>query len=132
MVSRGRKVLVSGFFDPVHRGHIAYFREAKKLGDWLVVATHRDQCCVKKRGACFMPLEDRIAVLEAIRYVDEVVVCEPGCDLTSCSFLLRVRPDIFAKGNELYGMRRVSPPNQQTPLTSPKNLSETGKEKLVG
>ena len=97
---RGRKVLVSGFFDPVHRGHIAYFREAKRPGDWLVVATHRDQCCVEKKGSCFMPLEDRIAVLEAIRYVDEVVVCEPGCDLTSCNFLLKVKPDIFAKGGD--------------------------------
>jgi D-beta-D-heptose 7-phosphate kinase/D-beta-D-heptose 1-phosphate adenosyltransferase len=97
---RGRKVLVSGFFDPVHRGHIAYFREAKRLGDWLVVATHRDECCIRKKGSCFMPLEDRIAILEAIKYVDEVVVCEPGCYLTSCNFLLRVKPDIFAKGGD--------------------------------
>ena len=100
MASRGRKVLVSGFFDPVHRGHMAYFREAKRLGDWLVVATHRDQCCIRKKGYCFMPLEDRVAILEAIRYVDEVVICEPDCNLTSCNFLLKVRPDVFAKGGD--------------------------------
>jgi cytidyltransferase-like protein len=93
-------VLASGFFDPPHRGHIAYLREAKKLGDWLVVTIHRDECCVKKKGYCFMPLEDRIAVIEAIKYVDEVVVCSESCDLTTCDILRSVKPKIFAKGGD--------------------------------
>jgi len=93
-------VLASGFFDPPHRGHIAYLREAKKLGDWLVVTIHRDECCVKKKGYCFMPLEDRLALLEAIKYVDEVVVCGPSCDLTTTEVLQKVRPQIFAKGGD--------------------------------
>jgi len=49
-----------------------------------VVSIHRDECCVKKRGYCFMPLEDRRAVIEAIKYVDEVIVCGENCDLTTC------------------------------------------------
>ena len=93
-------VLASGFFDPPHRGHIAYLKEAKKLGDWLVVTIHRDECCVKKKGYCFMPLEDRIAVIEAIKYVDEVVVCSESCDLTTCDILRSVKPKIFAKGGD--------------------------------
>jgi cytidyltransferase-like protein len=93
-------VLASGFFDPPHRGHIAYLREAKKLGDWLVVSIHRDECCVKKKGYCFMPLEDRRAVIEAIKYVDEVVVCGENCDLTTCEALQTVKPNIFAKGGD--------------------------------
>lgn len=97
---RSRVVLASGFFDPLHRGHVAYLREAKKLGDWLVVSIHRDECCVKKKGYCFMPLEDRIAVVEAIRYVDEIIVCKSPCDLTTCDALLSVRPHIFAKGGD--------------------------------
>jgi len=97
---RGKVVLVSGFFDPLHRGHIAYFREAKRLGDKLVVTIHRDECCVKKKGYCFMPLEDRLAVIEAVRYVDEVIVCGPSCDLTTCGVLQSVRPDLFAKGGD--------------------------------
>ncbi|MCS7114873.1 MAG: adenylyltransferase/cytidyltransferase family protein [Nitrososphaerota archaeon] len=99
-IAQERKVLVSGFFDPPHRGHIAYLREAKKLGDKLVVLVHRDECCVKKKGYCFMPLEDRVAVVEAVRYVDEVVICEPNCDLTTCDALLKVRPYVFAKGGD--------------------------------
>lgn len=97
---KGRVVLVSGFFDPPHRGHIAYLREAKKLGDWLVVHIHRDECCVKKKGYCFMPLEDRVAVVGSIKYVDEMIVCEPPCDLTVCDVLRSVKPDIFAKGGD--------------------------------
>lgn len=93
-------VLASGFFDPPHRGHIAYLREAKKLGDWLVVAVHRDECCVRKKGYCFMPLEDRLAILEAIKYVDEIIVCEPTCDLTTLDVLQKVKPQIFAKGGD--------------------------------
>jgi D-beta-D-heptose 7-phosphate kinase/D-beta-D-heptose 1-phosphate adenosyltransferase len=97
---RNRVVLVSGFFDPPHRGHVAYLQEAKKLGDWLIVHIHRDECCVRKKGYCFMPLEDRMAVMGAIKYVDEMIVCEPSCDLTVCDVLRNVKPDIFAKGGD--------------------------------
>ena len=93
-------VLASGFFNPPHRGHVAYLREAKKLGDWLVVSIHRDECCVKKRGYCFMPLEDRLAIIEAMRFVDEVIVCGEACDLTACEALQTVKPKIFAKGGD--------------------------------
>jgi cytidyltransferase-like protein len=93
-------VLASGFFNPPHRGHVAYLREAKKLGDWLVVSIHRDECCVKKRGYCFMPLEDRLAIIEAMRFVDEVIVCGEACDLTACEALQTVKPNIFAKGGD--------------------------------
>jgi D-beta-D-heptose 7-phosphate kinase/D-beta-D-heptose 1-phosphate adenosyltransferase len=55
---------------------------------------------VKKKGYCFMPLEDRIAVIEAIKYVDEVVVCSESCDLTTCDILRSVKPKIFAKGGD--------------------------------
>ncbi|MEM4643272.1 MAG: hypothetical protein QXY51_01435, partial [Candidatus Bathyarchaeia archaeon] len=69
-------------------------------GGDLIVLIHRDECCVKKKGYCFMPLEDRVAVIGAIRYVDQVIACEPGCDLTSCSALEKIKPDIFAKGGD--------------------------------
>jgi len=95
-----KKILVSGFFDPPHRGHIAYLKAAKELGGDLIVLIHRDECCVKKKGYCFMPLEDRLALLEAIKYVDEVVVCGPSCDLTTTEVLQKVRPQIFAKGGD--------------------------------
>lgn len=100
MPLNARKILVSGFFDPPHRGHIAYLKAAKELGGNLIVLIHRDECCIKKKGYCFMPLEDRVAVISAVRYVDQVIVCEPDCDLTSCIALERIRPDVFAKGGD--------------------------------
>lgn len=95
-----RVVFTSGFFDPPHRGHVKLLEEAKALGDWLVVLVHRDECCIKKKGYCFMPLEDRLAIIKALRYVDEAIACDEGCDLTSCSALEKLRPDVFAKGGD--------------------------------
>ena len=48
-------VLVSGGFDPLHSGHIAYFQAAKKLGDKLVVALNSDEWLIRKKGKAFMP-----------------------------------------------------------------------------
>jgi len=93
-------VFASGFFDPIHRGHIYYLRDAKKLGDFLIVHIHRDECCVKKKGYVFMPLEDRVEVLKAIRYVDAVIICGRDCDMTVAKALEKIKPDIFAKGGD--------------------------------
>ena len=65
-----------------------------------MVSIHRDECCVKKKGYCFMPLEDRLAIIEALRFVDEVIVCGSSCDLTTCKALQTVKPQIFAKGGD--------------------------------
>ncbi|MEM2092989.1 MAG: adenylyltransferase/cytidyltransferase family protein [Candidatus Bathyarchaeia archaeon] len=95
-----RVVLTGGFFDPPHRGHISLFREAKALGDRLVVLVHRDECCNKKKGYCFMPLEDRKAILESIKYIDEVIVCPENCNLTMEPIIEMVKPNIYAKGGD--------------------------------
>jgi len=95
-----RIVFTAGFFDPLHRGHIAHFREAKGLGDKLVVLIHRDECCVRKKGYVFMPLDDRLAVLRSIVYVDGFMVCGAGCDLTATAALEALRPAVFAKGGD--------------------------------
>lgn len=66
-------MFTSGFFDPIHRGHVRLLKDARLLGDRLVVGVHRDECCVRKKGFCFMPLEDRLEVLKAMKCVDEVI-----------------------------------------------------------
>ena len=48
-------VLVTGGFDPLHSGHIAYFRAAKQLGDTLVVGVNSDAWLIRKKGRAFMP-----------------------------------------------------------------------------
>jgi len=66
-------VVVSGGFDPVHKGHIALFNEAKKLGDKLIVALNSDKWLSRKKGRSFMLFEERALILNSLSVVDDVV-----------------------------------------------------------
>jgi len=66
-------IIVSGGFDPIHSGHIEYFKAAKKHGDKLIVALNSDAWLENKKGKFFMPFDERKSVIESISYVDEVI-----------------------------------------------------------
>ena len=66
-------VVVSGGFDPIHSGHIAYFKSAKSHGDKLIVALNSDAWLEKKKGKFFMPFDERKAIVESIKFVDQVI-----------------------------------------------------------
>ena len=66
-------VLVSGGFDPLHSGHIAYFKEAKKLGTKLIVGVNSDDWLTRKKGRPFMPFEERAAIIKELSVVDKVI-----------------------------------------------------------
>jgi len=66
-------VLVTGGFDPLHSGHIEYFKAAKKLGDHLVVGVNSDEWLTRKKGKPFMPFEERAAIIKELSVVDEVI-----------------------------------------------------------
>lgn len=90
-------------FDPIHIGHLNLFKEAKKLGDKLVVILNNDAWLMKKKGYVFMPLEDRKAVLESLSYVDEVYVTKhvfDDKDISVCEALKDIKPDVFANGGD--------------------------------
>ena len=98
-----RVVAVSGGFDPLHVGHIRMFKEAKKLGDILVVILNNDNWLIKKKGYAFMPDKERKEIIEAIGYVDKVVLsCHPPNpkDMSISKDLIRLRPHIFANGGD--------------------------------
>lgn len=65
-------VITSGYFNPLHIGHINLFREAKSLGDFLVVIINNDEQVRLKGSVNFMPEQERVDIIKAIRYVDEV------------------------------------------------------------
>lgn len=67
-------VITSGYFDPIHSGHIECMEQARALGDRLVVIINNDEQARLKKGKHFMPLKDRIIVVSAIKFVDEVFV----------------------------------------------------------
>jgi len=74
--------LVTGGFDPLHSGHIAYFKEAQKIGR-LVVAVNSDEWLARKKGRAFMPLEERVEIIRNIKGVSDVIVFDDSDD-TAC------------------------------------------------
>ena len=66
-------VIVTGGFDPLHSGHIAYFKAARELGDHLVVGVNSDAWLERKKGKAFMPFEERCAIIKELACVDEVI-----------------------------------------------------------
>lgn len=67
-------VLVTGGFDPVHSGHIAYFKAAKALGDILIVGVNSDSWLERKKGRAFMPISERTTIIENLKMVDGVIL----------------------------------------------------------
>lgn len=92
-------VAVSGYFDPLHVGHIEMFKLAKDLGDKLIVILNNDKQAAMKKGKPFMPAEERKKILEELRCVDEVFMSIDE-DRTVCKSLESVKPDIFANGGD--------------------------------
>lgn len=68
-----RKVITYGTYDLLHVGHINLLRRARELGDYLIVALSSDEFNAIKNKKAYYPYEDRKKILEAIRYVDEVI-----------------------------------------------------------
>lgn len=66
-------VLVTGGFDPLHSGHIAYFKAAQELGDHLVVGLNSDAWLTCKKGRPFMPWEERSSIIKELECVNEVI-----------------------------------------------------------
>ncbi len=94
-------VAASGYFDPIHKGHIEYLRMARELGDELIVILNNDAQCKLKKGKSFMNEDERKIILEAIRYVDKVFLsCDE--DGSVCKSLQAVKPDIFTNGGDRF------------------------------
>lgn len=63
-------VLVTGGFDPIHSGHIEYFKAARALGNILVVGVNSDEWLTRKKGRPFMPMSERMKVISNLKMVD--------------------------------------------------------------
>jgi D-beta-D-heptose 7-phosphate kinase / D-beta-D-heptose 1-phosphate adenosyltransferase len=94
-----RVVFTNGCFDVLHRGHIAYLNQAKRLGEVLVVAVNDDESVARLKGPGrpVNPVTDRASVLAALSCVDHVTTF--GAD-TAVELLDLLRPDVYAKGGD--------------------------------
>lgn len=98
-----KTVAISGGFDPVHIGHIRLIQEARALGDKLVIILNNDNWLMAKKGFVFMNQEERKAILEAIKGVDEVVTTNHSqnpSDMSVSETLELIKPNIFANGGD--------------------------------
>ena len=92
-------VAISGYFDPLHVGHLEYINMAKKLGDKLVVIVNNNYQCELKKGKPFIDEKDRVTIVSNLKNVDEVFLSIDK-DKTVCASLEKIKPDIFANGGD--------------------------------
>ena len=94
-----KTVAISGYFDPIHVGHLEYIELSKRMGDYLVVIVNNNHQCKLKKGKHFMDERDRIKIVESIKDVDEVFLSIDS-DKTVCKSLEKIKPDIFTNGGD--------------------------------
>lgn len=92
-------VAVSGYFNPLHVGHLDMIRMARKLGDRLVAIVNSDYQVQLKGSVPFMSERDRLKIVAALRDVDEVFLSIDK-DKSVCKSLAKIKPDIFANGGD--------------------------------
>jgi len=95
------KVITYGTFDLLHYGHIELLRRAKQLGDYLIVAVSTDEFNAGKGKRAFFDFEKRKQLIEAIKYVDEVIV-EDSWDQKRSDIVNR-NIDVFVMGGDWEG-----------------------------
>jgi cytidyltransferase-like protein len=92
---------VSGYFDPIHIGHIEYFKQSKQIADKLMVIVNNDEQAILKKGKAFMPADERVKIIQELKCVDYVVK-SVDTDRTVCQTLATVspRPTYFCNGGD--------------------------------
>lgn len=92
-------VAVSGYFNPLHVGHLEMMEKARKLGDRLVVIVNNDYQVDLKGRVPFLNQVDRMKIVSALKWVDKVFLSIDR-DSSVCKSLAKVRPDVFAQGGD--------------------------------
>ena len=98
-------VAVSGYFNPLHVGHLEMIEKAKKLGDKLVVILNNDKQVALKGSVPFMSEKDRLKIISSLRAVDDVFLSIDDYQLKDGAVpviksLAKVKPNIFANGGD--------------------------------
>lgn len=96
-----KKVITYGTYDLLHVGHINLLRRAKELGDYLLVVLSTDEFNAIKHKTAYHSYEDRKQILEAIRYVDEVI--PETCWEQKVSDVADNQIDVFVMGDDWAG-----------------------------
>ena len=93
-------IVMSGGFDPVHKGHLRMFREASWLGHQVIVGLNSDAWLTRKKGKPFMEFGERKEILEAFRYINQVIPFDDSDD-TACDLIEKVN-DMYDTDHKIY------------------------------
>ncbi len=96
-----KKVITYGTFDLFHYGHLRILKRARELGDYLIVAVSTDEFNAVKNKKCTYPYKQRAEIVQAIRYVDEVI--PESCWKQKIEDIKNHNIDIFVMGNDWRG-----------------------------
>jgi cytidyltransferase-like protein len=113
-----KRVIVSGYFNPLHGGHLDMIEAAKELGEFLIVVVNNDNAQLLKKGKIILDVHTRVRLMRALRDVDEVVVSIDN-DLGQAMTLREIRkmhPDdelIFANGGDRNPAKHDLPENEK-------------------
>lgn len=94
-----RVVATSGYFNPLHKGHIRLIKSAARLGDFLVVIVNNDKQVKLKGSYPFMDEKERLEIVQALDLVDYAILSK-DTDGTQAKTLAKLKPNIFAKGGD--------------------------------
>ena len=83
-------IILSGGFDPVHKGHLRMFREASWLGHQVIVGLNSDDWLTRKKEKPFMDFKERKEILEGFKYINQVLAFDDSDD-SACSLIKQVR-----------------------------------------
>lgn len=92
-------VVASGYFNPLHKGHIEYLNKAKELGDLLIVIVNNDNQAIMKHGKTFMKCAERVAIVRELKCVD-IALESVDQDRTVCKTLKMLHPHFFVNGGD--------------------------------
>jgi D-beta-D-heptose 7-phosphate kinase/D-beta-D-heptose 1-phosphate adenosyltransferase len=100
-------VCTSGYFDPIHPGHITSIMESKQFGEILVVVINGDMQCITKKGKPFMPAKDRVYQVDGIKGVDYAIIYDHPSRLDCTEALEIIKPAVFTKGGDRDDSKKV-------------------------
>jgi glycerol-3-phosphate cytidylyltransferase/D-beta-D-heptose 7-phosphate kinase/D-beta-D-heptose 1-phosphate adenosyltransferase len=115
-----KRVIASGYFNPLHGGHLDMIEAAKKLGDWLIVVVNNDKQQVMKKGKVILDQDNRLRLIRALRAVDEAMISIDIVDTSQTQTLKVIRgiyPNdelIFANGGDRSAGQTLPPNEYQT------------------
>ena len=124
MAKKYKVILISGGFDPVHRGHIECIQNAKKLADKVWIGLNNDSWLHRKKGKSFMKEQERAFIMESLRDVDYVYIMNPLIhgDDTAIDFIDHARRKYINENGDLpKGVMAFGNGGDRTETTTPEN-----------